>query len=352
MSRRNTLYVYLTLLAVISVVAGLTYQLIDWGIDVAGCKLHRDPGTFLAYCASMQYGDYEHGAYYFDLEPEAIENLTKAQVLFLGGSRAQFGFSTDEVRNYFNERSIPFYLMGFVFDETSEFATVLIEKFNLKPKVLVIDSEPFFTDRLSAPASAILDDSGSFWQRGLRFIRFRREYLQKRQFYRLQSKLCDLRPTLCSEKYGSIYRARKDGSWIWRDLYSSAEGRRFPNDDFHPKVLGPEFLVTVPERARRLFDAAGVRPECVILTPVPNANNDAKSYTVEAGRLLGARVDLPELAGLETIDGSHLTWSSAQRWSGTLMRDIDSSVTRCVFGGAVPDKAQSGSVADPTRPKS
>jgi hypothetical protein len=333
MPSREKLHVYLAWLAFVGMVAALTYQLIDWGIDVAGCKLHRGPGTFLAYCGSTKYGDYEHGAYYFDLEPEAIENLKKAEVLFLGNSGAMFGFSTDEVRNYFNERSIPFYLLGFAYGETSEFARILIEKFNLKPKVLVINANPFFTDGSSEVVSAILDESGSFSQRGLRFIRLRREYLTKAGFNRLQSKLCDLLPRLCSEQYRTIYRARKDGSWIWRDLYSSAEGARLPIGSSR-NVLGPEFLVTVEGHARRLFEAAGMRPECVVLTAVPNPINDARSYAVEAGRLLGARVDLPELDGLETVDVSHLNWASAQRWSGTLMREIDPLITRCVFGGA------------------
>jgi hypothetical protein len=339
---RNALLTYLVLFTVVSVAAGVTYRLVDWGLEVAGCKLYREPGTFLAYCKSSQYGDYEHGAYYFDLEPEAIENLKKAEVLFLGNSRAQFGFSTDEVRNYFNERSIPFYVMGFAYGETSEFARILIEKFNLKPKVLVIDTDPFFTDGLSAPASAILDDSGAFWHRGPRFIRTRWDYLAKNRFNRLQPKLCYLLPMLCSSEHGVIYRSSKDGSWIWRDLYYSAEGRRIPNDGSSRIFLGPEFLVTVKQHARRLFEAAGVRRECVILTAVPNAVHDARSYTVESGRLLGARVELPELDGLQTVDTSHLTWASAQRWSGTLMRGIDSLVTRCVSGGSVPDKAQTG----------
>ena len=208
----------------------------------------------------------------------------------------------------------------------------------------MIDSDPFFTDGLSAPASAILDNSGAFWHRGLRFIRTRWDYLAKNRFNKLQPKLCDLLPVLCSSEYGVIYRARKDGSWIWRDLYFSAEGRRIPNDGSSRMFLGPEFLVTVEEHARRLFEAAGVRPECVILTAVPNAVHDARSYTVESGRLLGARVELPELDGLQTLDTSHLNWASAQRWSWTFMRGIDSLVTRCVSADFVPNKAQSSTV--------
>jgi hypothetical protein len=342
MPSRKALLIYLVLFTVVSVAAGLTYRLVDWGIDVAGCKLYREPGTFLAFCQSPRYGDYEHGAYYLDLEPETIENLKKAKVLFLGNSRAQFGFSTDEVRNYFNERSIPFYIMGFAYGESSDFARILIEKFNLKPKVLVIDTDPFFNPGLSEPALAILDQSGSFLDRGLRFIRTRWDYLTKSYFNRLQPKACDLLAMLCSSQFRVIYRAEKDGSWIWRELYYSAEAGRIPNDGPKRMVMGSEDAIAYEGPARSFFETAGVRPECVALTHVPNSVHDAKPYTVEMGRRLGARVELPELPGLETVDTSHLTWSSAQRWSGTFMRGIDSLVTRSITADFVPDKAQTG----------
>src|SRR5690349_12039247 len=94
MPSRKSLLAYLFVFAVVSVTAGLSYRLLDWGLDVIGCKQYKQPGAFLAFCESPRYGDYEHGAYYFDLEPEAIEALKKAEVLFLGNSRAQFAFST------------------------------------------------------------------------------------------------------------------------------------------------------------------------------------------------------------------------------------------------------------------
>jgi hypothetical protein len=312
------------------VVAGLSYRLLDWGINVAGCKPYREPGTFLAFCESPRYGDYEHGAYYFDLEPEAIENLRKAKVLFLGNSRAQFGFSTDEVRGYFNERSIPFYVMGFAYGESADFAKILIEKLQLRPKVLVINMDPFFAPGLSEPAQVILDQSGSFWDRSQKSIRTRWDYFTKSIFNRLQPKACDLFGMLCSSQFKVIYRAGKDGSWIWRDLYYAPEAARIPNDGAKAMVLGADYAIAYAPTARDFFQAAGVRPECVVLTHVPNSVHDAKPYAREMARVLGARAELPELAGLETVDTSHLTWSSAQRWSGPFMRGIDSLIKNCV----------------------
>src|SRR3982074_1567304 len=43
----------------------------------------QGPDDFLAYCRSLRYGDYEHGALYYGLEPRARESIRAAHVLFL-----------------------------------------------------------------------------------------------------------------------------------------------------------------------------------------------------------------------------------------------------------------------------
>src|SRR5712691_343616 len=49
---------------------------------------------YLSYCHNAGYGDYEHGAFWFGLEPPAQKFATSAEVLFLGDSRMQHAFST------------------------------------------------------------------------------------------------------------------------------------------------------------------------------------------------------------------------------------------------------------------
>src|SRR5580698_3721727 len=61
------------------------------------------PGTgysatrFLAYCYAKQYGDFEHGAFWFGLEPALLSSVQASDVIFLGNSRMQFGFSSETV---------------------------------------------------------------------------------------------------------------------------------------------------------------------------------------------------------------------------------------------------------------
>ena len=56
---------------------------------------------YLGYCQGTAYGDYDHGATWFGLEPGVREGATAADVLFLGNSRMQFGFSAPELGRWF-----------------------------------------------------------------------------------------------------------------------------------------------------------------------------------------------------------------------------------------------------------
>src|SRR5262245_17401402 len=77
---------------------------------------------FLAYCRSLGYVDYEHGALYYGIEPKVRESIRVAQVLFLGSSRLQAAFAANAARKYFRARGIRHFVMGFGYGEASPFA--------------------------------------------------------------------------------------------------------------------------------------------------------------------------------------------------------------------------------------
>jgi hypothetical protein len=58
-------------------------------------------------------GDYEHGAFEFNLEPTAQNFAKNVDVLFLGNSRLQVAFSTVATTNWFSAASARYYLLGF-----------------------------------------------------------------------------------------------------------------------------------------------------------------------------------------------------------------------------------------------
>jgi hypothetical protein len=312
-----------------ALLVGAPFRIAIWGHAVLACTPYRQPDSFLAYCTSDQYGDYEHGAYFFDLEPAAVENLRKAQVLFLGGSRPQYGFSTDAIKRYFVARSIPYYVMGFGYSDGRVFAAALIERYHLRPKFVVISADPFFKGFLSEPGRELLQPDVSSWLRPLLRAQTWLDYATRKAFNVLQPDICKLASFLCVSSEGTIYRSERDGSWI-TETYAAARqpGRPIIAKKIVP--LDPRPLPGEVEDAERLSALLALPKACIALTVVPNNALDAEPYAAEIGRQLGVPVLLPRLEGLTTFDASHLTRDSAERWSAEITRELDPLMAPCL----------------------
>jgi hypothetical protein len=131
------------------------------------CRAPHDPDDFLAYCRSLGFVDYEHGALYYGLEPKVRDSIRTAQVLFLGSSRLQAAFAANALRKYFKARGIRYFVMGFGYGEASAFGQPVMERSHASPKVIVINADPFFVvpEMVSEPAKdAIKGGAGYLWR--------------------------------------------------------------------------------------------------------------------------------------------------------------------------------------------
>src|SRR5712664_134572 len=68
--------------------------------------------AYLSDCAARTYGDYDHGAFWFGLEPQAQRAAAEADVLIVGSSRLQFPFSSAATAKWFSAPGIRHYLLG------------------------------------------------------------------------------------------------------------------------------------------------------------------------------------------------------------------------------------------------
>jgi hypothetical protein len=317
---------YFVTLVVTAVVAGPIFYLFDWGHSIMGCRQYKDPGTFLAYCAAPRFSYYEHGAFYLGLEPAAISRMKQADVLFLGNSHAQFGFSTDAVVQFFAVRSIRFYILAFSFAESAEFPRALIEKYNLRPKVLVIVTDPFFYEgAISPPAAELRDSEASLWLR----LKVNAAYEQKKWFRSGQRLVCDHFPRACAENISSLYRSYANGTIVWRDIsYPPNSAVPFSNPSTG-QAINPDLADKNRTFAANFLTGAGIQPSCAVFTATPNNQIDAEAFTRRLAALLGANVIIPQLSGLAGVDPSHLNWPSAQRWSTAFLSEFDRVLSRC-----------------------
>jgi len=273
-------------------------------------------GNFLGYCRSKLYGDYEHGAIYYGLEPVAMASIRKAQVIFLGSSKTQAGFSSRAVRDYFGGRNIRFFIMGFGYGEASPFALAILKRWQVSPKVVIINADPFFADILSQPAQDTLEGRAVFlWRLVLKML-----------FQRVHHAVCSV--ARCPEAEPSIFRSAKDGQWNWIGPYVA--DRSVAIDCSVQQKMTPEALSKAADLGEKFLDAIGLDRRCVVLTGIPTSDVDATGIAEILATALRTRSIFPPMDGLSTIEGSHLNLASAERWSGQFVEALSPILQECI----------------------
>jgi hypothetical protein len=267
---------------------------------------------YLAYCNGENYADYEHGAFYFDLEPSSQNFSKNADVLFLGNSRLQVAFSTAATADWFSAASARYYLMGFSYFENVIFAEQLLRRIRPRARVYVINVDDFFNRSETTPVKAIVHDPEA-----------RRRYEVKRLWQRVHEPICKTFAVLCGHKF-VIFRSRETGAY-----HTEGAAQREITPVSYDQVINKN-VVNRNTAAATDFLSHFTQGKCVILTMIPfvgtkigNANAIAKGVGVE---LMTPGI----LEGLQTYDGYHLDQPSAQRWSQAFFQAAGSRIRSCL----------------------
>jgi hypothetical protein len=306
------IFVASTLLGIVILSAG------QMTIDNLHCRSSKySNDDFLAYCRSDKYGDYEHGALYYGLEPSVRDNIRGAQVIFLGSSKTQAGFSTKAVRAYFDRLDIRFFVMGFGYGEWSDFALAVLKRSNASPKIVVINADPFFSERLSEPAKEVLEGRPAFlWRLTMKML-----------FQRIHRILCAA-PFICPESRPAIFRSAIDGQWNWIGPYIAEQA--IPIDRSVQQTIAPEEFETAKGLGEKFIQEIGLNKQCVVLTGTPNSDLDSTGIAERLAGALGTSSILPPMDGLATLDGGHLNLESAERWSGLFVGALTPILKDCI----------------------
>jgi hypothetical protein len=306
-SARAGLYI----LVVLTVVLGAgAYSLRKYGIfGCAGSEYTSD--AYLGYCGATSYGDYDHGAIWFNLEPAATAAATNARLLFVGNSRTQFAFSTKATADWFSSLSESYYLLGFSHWENYTFEAPLLRKLHPRAKVYVINIDSFFQQSETGPGKTVMRDESA-----------KTRYEEKRKWQRMHKPICTTFKAVCGNEL-AIFRSRSSGAWRVTGSGWTSEPVSY-DDDIDQKMvalytaLGNQFLPSLSaERG------------CTILTIVPTVNTSIGTAKAIAGAL---RLNFvaPRLGGLITFDHYHLDAESAQRWSAVFLEEAGSQIRKCL----------------------
>ena len=305
---------------VFAVTAGFVY-----GARTSGLFACQAPDTssdrYLGICNVTKYGDYDHGAFWFGLEPQAVEAAVQARVLFVGNSRMQFGLSTSEVDNWFAEQALPYYLLGFSHDENHLFLAPLLQELQPRAAMVVISIDRFFEEKLTGPADSVMNkpESGN-------------RYKQKYYWQLIHERICGASNSLCGYR-NSYIRQRGNGSWTFEGADFLARIDFTDRPITYDHNVDNETLVNYTDRAQEFLQTAIPQANCVVLMNIPNSETSAGTATAIAQQL-GLPLIAPQMDGLLTFDGSHLDPQSAARWSSAFIQELAPHVKQCFAGVA------------------
>jgi hypothetical protein len=295
--------------------------------NIFACQASATADDFLAYCDAPHYGDYDHGAFWYSLEPAIGPYLRKAQVLFMGNSRMQWAFSGANTTSWFASAHASYYLLGFAYSENYVFEGDLLRKFGAQPKAYVIDLDGFFLPSPSDPARMVMAGGDTL-----------RHYQDKMFRQRVQEFVCSRLRGLCGHRF-AFFRSRLTGQW-------ARSGGSFPAVPASEDGAVDEALVTQQTAGGTEFLAPlPIAQECVVLTMVPSVSTRYAEAAAIAERLHLPLV-APRLEGLRTFDGSHLDSASAERWSRAFYEQAGPLIERCLGRTTSPAAA---SAAPPVR---
>jgi hypothetical protein len=310
---RPAVYILIVFVAVVSAYA---YLLRTKGIFSCQADGYT-PDRYLAYCEGAQFGDYEHGALWFDLESSVKKFGRDADVIFLGDSLVQYGFSTDATSQWFSTASLRYYLLGFIYGENVVFEEEILRKLKPRARVYVI-SVNFFERSETFPAKDVMHDPASHYR-----------YEAKHLWQLVHRQICEKLSVICGHHY-AVFRSRETGAY-----YNSRNvGRGSPV--YYDHDLNQEKIQYYLASGRSFLSQLPVPRACIILTTVPTVRSHAFAYapsveTAEAvAKGLGVSLVPAALDGLRTFDGSHLDQSSAERWSKAFFQAAEPQILRCI----------------------
>jgi hypothetical protein len=272
---------------------------------------------FLAACSAASFGSFEHGAYWFGLEPAALGSAAHAQVLLLGDSRLQVAFSTDATVDWFKLASAPYYLLGFGFGENVIFAEKLLHKLRPEAKVYIINVDTFFGQWVTSPTKEIFQDPSA-----------RDRYEAKRRWQLPHKLICGAAPWLCGSHF-ALFRSSKTGAYSIGGAFD-ADGYRLRDKPVsYDRAVDQEKVVSFTQVANDFLSRVPVKRECVILTSIPYPGTTIETSKAIA-KALGLTFVAPELDGLQIFDTSHLNHASAQRWSQAFFAGAAHQIQKCL----------------------
>ncbi len=274
------------------------------------------------YLAHDRGGHVDHHVLFHGLDESSVEHMREADVLLLGNSRLMFALRGDAIRRYFLPRGLRPFALGFGHLEQSRFPLELIRRHDLHPRVVIANIDDFFGGVTSPWAQRVLGDTTfDAWKTAFEAAT---SHTMRRAMHRVVPHVADLWE---GEREFVIYRSRRDGSWF--SATGFGHGSRMMPFYTGRDVARPHNL----ELARAFKDEVEARGARLIFVLVPG-RDVSLTHAQMIADATGVPLVAPEVPGMRTMDGSHLTDESAAVYAQAFFQHLDPVLDRVLAGEA------------------
>jgi len=265
---------------------------------------YPDPSWYLAFDGGPQLDDY---VLYYGLGP-SIAHARAADMLILGNSRVQFAFPDDALRTFEATHGVTIFSLGFGYVEGYSLPLDIIRKFDLRPKLVLVNVDDFFVDHESEFARVVR--SSGRWGAV-------KTLWGANASARLLPVFTRVFPSFVT-RYDDAYLLRSSTTGAWLPVGWPHADVPYARTTFRggiQRYLPP---------ALRFRDEMRRRGTAIVLTCVPAADEwCASTFVWVLAARLGCSFVLPRVSGLTLGDRSHLSTASAQRFAAAALGELE-----------------------------
>ncbi len=298
---------------------------------------------YLAWEREINHRD--HYVLYYDIGV-SIDHARRSDVLFLGNSRALFGLPHDVMAPFFQDVGLRYFNLAFGHGETNVFPMRIIQNFDLRPKIVVVNADRFFTGIPSEFAELVMPTYGSqdshqasrnddtFPQRRPLWEEFKANLEVKTRFF-VQDRLQAIFPYLIPRgrrlsESPLLYRSSVHGSW---------SALNWPSRDLPIRNGNKKGDISASEMEfARAFQMEMYRRNAFLVLMLVPANQVSALRARQLADVLNVPLIAPELDGLTTSDGSHLSPDSARRFASAFLEEFENLPCFGTLVGTIPHR--------------
>src|SRR5207237_10928897 len=186
-----------------------------------------------------------------------------SDMLYVSNRNNERELFSKSVKNKFNPINIPFFVLGFGYGKERTFTQAMLKKWGISSKLLVINADPFFSEKLSPAGRDAIEGKPAFLWR----------LLLKSLFQRVHRAVCLVASDVCPQSEPSIFRSARDGQWNWIGPYTDVKAVLI--DALPQLTISQEEFATAQKLGENFLDQIGVDRRCVVVTGTPNSVLDS-----------------------------------------------------------------------------